>query len=307
MGSAFSAVHVGDLHFWRYPTNPFDLMGKRILGVANLALNRARRFPRGNDPLLTARIEALRADWTLFSGDFTTTALDSEYEAAAKALSPSLERSGGGILAVPGNHDRYTRQAIRNRVFESALGSWVPEKKIPYAVELGEGVWLWGLDPTTSNGIGSFGSLKDEDVAQLHAWWSRSKGNVRELWILCHFPAEVPAADFVPDRGVQLRNADGLLAFMKESAVPILFLHGHYHHRWIHRGLRASNVVYVNAGAPMELHRGARTPDLGVYRLMRDEGRTRIELHTCDVPSARWGAREVELPSRPGEFADLES
>ena len=146
---AFTALHIGDLHFWDFPRSPMDMLGKRVLGVANLALRRSRAFRQDRAPLLAERLASLKPDWVLFSGDFTTTSLGREFSRARAALAP-VE---GRIRAVPGNHDRYTRRDIRRRTFESHLGPWAGPGTWPYFEELGNGVWLAGIDATTSNGM----------------------------------------------------------------------------------------------------------------------------------------------------------
>ena len=302
---SFTALHVADLHFWRFPRNPMALLGKRILGVGNLALNRARKFHIHRAGVLADRLVELESGWGLFSGDFTTTALTSEYKAARAALSGLEARLPGHMRAVPGNHDRYTGGAIRLRTFESHLGEWCQNGTWPHFSELGDGVWLAGLDATTKNGLtGCFGRLPQGQIDALAAWWAENGSAVRELWLLCHFPAEEPPGVLTHDRGIQLYNSAPLLDFLGRIEIPVLFLHGHHHYRWAYGSSTRPNVVYLNGGAPLMVRQGPH-PDLGFTELRRDAGETRLRLHTYDFEQDAWTQADVPTPG-PGEYRNLQ-
>ena len=74
----------------------------------NLIFSRKKHFP---PPLADTVINAIRkeeADAVLFSGDLTTTSLESEFKKAADAFAPLYEKWGDQLIVIPGNHDRYT-------------------------------------------------------------------------------------------------------------------------------------------------------------------------------------------------------
>ncbi|MCB2155125.1 metallophosphoesterase [bacterium] len=302
---SFTALHIGDLHFWRFPRNPMALFGKRILGVGNLALNRARKFHIHRGVVLVERMMELHADWMLFSGDFTTTALKSEYRAALAALSVLDEKLPGRIRAVPGNHDRYTGGAIRSRTFESHLSNWCDMGTWPHYSDLGDGVWLAGLDATTKNGLtGSFGRVPKPQIDALAHWLSENAANVRELWLLCHFPAEDPPGVLKHDRGIQLYNTEPLLQLLGGLDIPVLYLHGHHHYRWVYRSSAQPNITYLNGGAPLMIRHDP-NPDLGFTQLLREDGQTRMRLHTYSVEEEVWSQVDVPEPA-PGEYRNLQ-
>ncbi len=302
---AFSAVHVGDLHFWSFAMNPLGLLGKRALGTANLVLRRARKFRRELAPILVERIASLGPDWILFSGDFTTTALPSEFRLASDSLRGLVESSPiGRMLAVPGNHDRYTRRAIAGQTFERRLHLGAPQAPLPSFHDLGDGVALLRLDAGTTNGLGSFGRVHAGDLEIVEAWLGSNARSFTDLWVLCHFPMEDPPGPLHPDREEELRGAGPLLALLWSSGLRVAQLHGHHHHRWLYRSNRGSGVLYLNAGAPL-MRRSGNPPDLGFHRIVRLNGGTRLEVHAWNEAQG-WTIRHVPDFPTAGHVIDLQ-
>ncbi len=300
----FRAVHIGDLHFWRFTANPALLPGKRLLGLANLALRRSRAFQQGRAGELVARIGDAAPDRILLSGDFTTTSLPSEFSAAKDALAPLEERFAGRIRAVPGNHDRYTRRELRAKSFDRFLGDWCFRGTWPWFDDAGGGLWIAGIDATTSNGLGCFGTFRDETLEALKAWRSGEGADARELWIVCHFPTEDLPGVFHRDRGRELHGGDRLLRFLGELNIPVFYLHGHHHYRWIYRSPTHPNVTYLNAGAPMYRRKGMARADLGFLELLRENGTTAVKVHRLE--GEEWKVSDATLPEA-GEYFDLQT
>lgn len=303
---ALRALHIGDLHFWSFRVPPRALLGKRVLGVGNLAWKRARAFRTHLAAHLASRAASLAPDYALFSGDFSTTSLPAEFRDARECLAALDAAVPGRAFAVPGNHDRYTRRELRRgrAAYDDAFADWAPGTRSPWFRELGGGLVLAGIDPTTSNGLGSHGRITPRIAERLNAWADRHGGRARELWLLCHFPAEDAPGLVHKDRGPQLLGADLLLAWIRRLSVPTLFLHGHHHHRWIFSSDASPGLAYLNAGAPLLRRRRGEDPDLGFHQLIRRGGRTEIEMHWRGADGA-WRARPVERPA-PGEAIDLQ-
>lgn len=301
----FRAIHVGDLHFWSYTLDPRLLLGKRLLGMGNLALKRARAFEKARGRELMERVAAAKPDRVLFSGDFSTTSLDAEFAAARKAMEVL---DPAAVRVVPGNHDRYTRaELLQGRGACVRFAGAFPfhrEPRWPWTEYVRSGLWIAGLDPTTSNGLGCFGRLLPETMDYLRAWRAHQGADARELWILCHFPAEDLPGILHRDRGVELHGREALLEWIEKLAIPVFFLHGHHHHRWVLRSRRAHNLVYVNAGAPLMRRKGELAASLGFMELERgDDACTRLRVHANGDKG--WQTRDVELPA-PGAYEDLE-
>lgn len=300
-------LHIGDLHFWHFSANPLHYGGKRVLGIGNLLLRRARKFRLHLAPRLVERLAAVEPDWILFSGDFTTTSLAREFTHARRVLDPLVQRFPGRVRAVPGNHDRYTLSDIRRRTFEAHLPALLQQPDWPFFQQLEDDLWLVGIDATTSNGLGSHGCIDPATPEAIRAWQRRLEHQgtpPREVWVLCHFPAEDPPHPHAGRRGPQLRQAGLLLDSLGELGVPVLFLHGHHHYRWLYGSPTVPHLVYLNAGAPL-LRRGGEA-DLGFLELQRDQGATSVRVHRCDLPAGKWATAPAPLP-KAGEFVDLQA
>ena len=90
---------------------------------------------------------ALEPDHILITGDLTTTALAGRVpRGARRALEPLLADSGK-VTVIPGNHDRYTVGAHRDRRFEQYFGDFAPAS-VSLAPHLDPQTAILGLDPT---------------------------------------------------------------------------------------------------------------------------------------------------------------
>src|SRR5262245_29898685 len=123
--SPLRLVHISDIHFWQYALNPLQLFSKRLLGMASLLVRRARRFRLERMHGVVNGVSSLDPDHILITGDLTTTALPAEFRAAKHALSPWLN-DPARVTIIPGNHDRYTVGAHRDRRFEQFFGDFAP-------------------------------------------------------------------------------------------------------------------------------------------------------------------------------------
>ncbi len=291
-------VHVGDLHFWAIPKWSDRLLCKRLLGAANLLLRRARKFDRTRGGELAARLVQVRPDWALFSGDFTTTSLETEFAAAKRIFRPLVQELGGRVRAVPGNHDRYTPREFRTRVFERYLEALMPEDNRAYGVDLGRGNYLVGLDCSAANGLGSWGQVTGEMLDTVERLLNVHGKGVKRLWVLAHFPAEDPPGLVKGGRRGQLRGAEDMLDLLGQVPVPIVWLHGHHHRRWAYQSPRVERLLYLNAGAPL-MKFGGRIADLGFLEISADEGELEVALQK--VSGSGWVREALSLPEGAGQ------
>jgi 3',5'-cyclic AMP phosphodiesterase CpdA len=222
-------VHISDLHFWHITLNPLRLMGKRFLGMGNLILNRARAYKMGVMPALVQRVQELKPDHLLVTGDLTTTALDEEFQAARRALA-ALPQNPSFLSVVPGNHDRYTRESERDRIFERYFAEFAPSPSYPWLKQIGPDTVVLGLDPCHSNPISARGTISAQQLQKAEQLLEKAGPNAKRLLVACHYPVALPAG-IIESRGHGLRGSRHMQAFLARYS-PALYCHGHIHAIW---------------------------------------------------------------------------
>jgi len=118
-------LHFSDVHLpLRLLSVPFkDWMGKRMIGGANLLFGRAREFIDGYEKLATLdrfRRE-LEVDLVIFTGDYTALGTRAELRDAREAVEP-LMQAPLGYVNVPGNHDIYVFDVLRQKRWAESFG-----------------------------------------------------------------------------------------------------------------------------------------------------------------------------------------
>ena len=110
-------AHISDLHVLDLQgTRWQDFLNKRMTGAMNLAGMRRNAHPVSIAEQLADRLGAGDIDHVILTGDLTNLALDSEFKRALEVV----QRIGppSFVTVIPGNHDMYTRGALRHHRFE---------------------------------------------------------------------------------------------------------------------------------------------------------------------------------------------
>jgi len=235
-------LHFSDIHIsvaWtRVPWRKW--LGKRALAVVNLLAGRARKFAQSG-----AKVEALARfsreqdfDLVLFSGDYTALGLDAELAAAREAVEP-LMTVRSGYVNVPGNHDLYLRDTLRERLFERHFGdtlrSDLPERTV-------DGPWpvvrlphpevaVIALNSARPNPLPwrSSGRLPPLQLVALRELLRDPRLSGRHVLVVNHYPPLL--GDGSRDRPLhRLVNDEELLDAC--SGMRGAILAGHVHHRY---------------------------------------------------------------------------
>src|SRR5919204_5421868 len=132
--SAVRLVHFSDIHLaapgavWR----PGDWFSKRLTGWMNLRWSgRGKRFRQAKKVLAALADDVRRQppDSLVFAGDATALGFEEEFAEAAALLGLN-EREPLPGLAVPGNHDYYTRGVAASGLFERYFAPWQTGRRI---------------------------------------------------------------------------------------------------------------------------------------------------------------------------------
>jgi 3',5'-cyclic AMP phosphodiesterase CpdA len=234
----FSDVHV-DVPFHAMPVR--ELLGKRLIGGANLLLRRKRLFRAARQKLaaLAQFADEHAVDLAICTGDYTALGTGPELVAARAAIEP-LTRRPRGFVTVPGNHDLYMPDTLADRRFERCfgdlLGSDWPEYVVDdswpavrlYDAELAV-ITLNSARPNPQI-LRSSGRIPDAQIAAFARIVSDPRLAGRTVLIGTHYAPRRP--DGSPDSWSHgLENAEELLgvaARLPRAAI----LHGHIHRRF---------------------------------------------------------------------------
>jgi len=249
---------IGDLHLFSLWPMPWHMLSKRVLGQSNLWLNRRKVFRHHRLHELIRKAIDLKPDMVLCSGDLTTTALRSEFELARAALAPLAEAAP--LVAVPGNHDKYTFHAARSKRMQRMLPEWVPDT-FPHTRPINAGWDLLALDaaiPRVKDAVGRLGAVQLEAVGTL----LKQRDPTRGLVVLCHYPCAVPPGIHEHDSH-KLADAPVLRKLLEQhtrQGARVVYIHGHIHRPWYVQPATDPDApgptvpfTCINAGAPCML------------------------------------------------------
>jgi len=236
-------LHLSDVHVtvplgampWR------QMLNKRLLGAANLVLRRGQQFARAQEKLaaLGQFADEQQVDLVICTGDYTALGTEPELAAARRAIDPLTGRRYG-YVTVPGNHDLYMPDGVRDRRFErhfaELLRSDLPEACVdgpwPSVRLVGDEIAVLAVNsaranpqPWRSNGV-----IPDVQLRALHALCADPRIADRFVFVITHYAPR--RADGTHDRPAHgLNNSDAFLSAcqgLKRGAI----LHGHIHQRF---------------------------------------------------------------------------
>ena len=238
--SAVRLLHFSDIHLppskmgWRIR----DIFSKSITGWVNMRLlGRARRFRNAGQVLehLLRHLEVNQPDALVFSGDATHMGFESEFVRVSRALK-GYSNPATKYIAVPGNHDHYTHQSVRQSRFERHFKHWqtglrIGDHAYPFAQNV-NGLWLIAVNSATPNWLpgDATGAIGHEQLHRLQQL-NEQLGPGRRV-LVTHYPLR--GLDGKPEHRLRvLRDHDKALEVAKQIGVS-LWLHGHIHRPFYH-------------------------------------------------------------------------
>jgi 3',5'-cyclic AMP phosphodiesterase CpdA len=251
-------AHISDIHLTASPLNwrMRDRGSKKILGYLNIKLlGRGYRFryaPQVVQALMTS-IRSWQPDCTIFTGDATTLSFPAEFAQAVERLRPA-EHPG---IAVPGNHDYYTRFDAASGRFEQAFSPWlegvrVDEHLYPFARKVGH-AWLIAVNSSNPKwwNYGASARIGKEQRDRLRTLCSRLDAGPRIL--VTHYPLRT-ARGKLEHRSRRLLDHQEALAVARDCGIQ-LWLHGHIHQGYILHPRGEIPFPMICAGSGTQTHR----------------------------------------------------
>lgn len=238
--STLRLLHFSDVHIpVSYRGVPVrDWMGKRVVGIANLWLKRSKHFRHAREKLEKlselARVNAV--DACLCTGDYTTLGTEVELVAARTMMKP-FEALGMGLLTVPGNHDIYLDDCVREQRFEKHFGDLLKsdlpnrcaEGPYPFVRFLGEHCAVIGVNTAQPNPEPwkSSGRISDIQLSTLRDLLRDPQIQSRWAVVMTHYAPR--KASGAPDS--LLHGLDNQAEFLDACSAMYrgIVLHGHIH------------------------------------------------------------------------------
>lgn len=237
---AVRLAHLSDIHITAQPLGwqARDWFDKRLLGWMNYQwLGRKYRFRNAESVLgcLVREVHDWAPDRVVFSGDATALGFEAEFARAAVLLGLIKPDVTPGI-AVPGNHDYYTRFAAASGLFEKYFAPWQTGERVdaatyPFAQRVGH-LWLIGVNSATANcwAWDASGAVDAPQLERLRRLLAELDAGPRI--VVTHYPVCLSSGR--PERRSHgLRNLEEVVRVAAAGGV-CLWLHGHRHGTYNH-------------------------------------------------------------------------
>lgn len=256
---ALRIAHFSDIHLTARPLRLAvrDWFGKRATGWFNIRFGRGKHFIDASTiaGILADDIRSRKYDHVVFSGDATTIGLRMEFDEVQRVLRP--DDGWPPALAVPGNHDYYTRRSVKAGDFERVFASWQKGERIdhhiyPFAQKVGP-LWLIAANSASANLFhwDSRGRVGRHQMQRLAALFLRLPPGPRVL--VTHYPLYLESGK-QERRWRRLRDAQQLRAIAATAGVR-LWLHGHRHGNYFRREQGTLPFPVVCAGSATQFGR----------------------------------------------------
>ena len=203
---------------------PAVLHPRRIPAVVNYFLRRGRHYAAGTEKLaaLAGFLRQEPVDWIFYAGDSVNMGLESEFRAARPRLEEVFRGVRRGVVAVPGNHDFYTRGSVGafRRTMPAAPGGEGIDVR-----RLASGVAVAAFETAHPHleFWNSSGRLDEKPSEALRRWLDKPETVALErIFLLTHYPPD--DSEFF--HGLRGTKAVARLLFGRSNVV---FLHGHVH------------------------------------------------------------------------------
>ncbi|MEA3302115.1 MAG: metallophosphoesterase [Pseudomonadota bacterium] len=258
-------LHFSDPHFdLSLRTLPFKKwFGKRAIGALNLLAGRGRFFDEAEEKIaaLNRFKNENSIDLVICSGDYTALGLDAELRSAAELIA-ALTDAPQGFVTVPGNHDIYAKDVIKNSYFLNNFGAFMqtdmPEYCSdgiwPFARLIGDDIAVIAVNSAKPNPVPwrSDGHIPGVQLEALKCILEDERLRGRFLFVVTHYASRLENGQ--PDTRLHgLHNADDFLAICKKVSTGAL-LCGHIH-RCYRTPLEGLEVDLYCAGSATKEHR----------------------------------------------------
>ena len=265
--STIRVAHFSDTHVLSLDgIGPRRFLNKRWTGAVNLALNRSKHYRvEVFEQLLTA-IAVLEPDHTLCTGDLVNLALEPEFVRVAEMLEQVF--TADTLTVVPGNHDYYVREAVRDGLFERSFGQFQPHdlgSGVPYPVtRIQDGLAVIGLNSAIPTPVFmATGRLCAAQLDRMESALRACAGKFRVLML--HHPL-LPDPTRRLEHTRRLIDAQVLIERLQSlgDLAPDLVIHGH-NHAFIKQAVPGTTIPIVQVASASRAASQRRRAEFNVF------------------------------------------
>ncbi len=300
-------AHFSDLHVLALDgVKTSRFLNKRFTGWVNLRLKRAHKHRPAHVRAVAREIAKAKVDHVVITGDLTNLALEQEFDAVKRLLEEELGLDADRISAVPGNHDLYTRGAMRDRRFTSWFAEYVKSDlpELAAEIDLGRFPFVKLRGPAAIIGLSSAvprpplmasGELGKAQLEALRRILAHPEVAKRTPVIAMHHPIHNPPSK-VKTFVEGLWDADALTEALR--VVPRgLLLHGHLHIRRRQPvGTPTADVVSFGAtSASLEHEHEHKMAGFNLYEIDDGGVLVNVEAHVLDSKGDTFHVEGVPL------------
>ncbi len=242
-------AHISDLHLFSSAFELADFFSKRMLGQLNYLLKRKKHFKGEQLFKLKELFEQEQVEYVLVSGDLSCSSLEAEFK-LGRVLFHEMEKIGIKCFFVPGNHDHYTLDAQRKKLFYQYYENQAQNKLFSLknhgaeAFLLKENIWYIGLDTALPTGLlsshGIFSHIEEKTLQEIF----RKIPQNDKIILVNHFPF----LDVTSYRKT-LKRRKVLMSMLEQQKNVLFYLNGHTHKHAI-EDLRKDNLpIVLDAGS----------------------------------------------------------
>jgi len=279
-------AHFSDIHVTHFPLSGKPAL-KRLAAVASYTLAGRGKHFQGSDERIARLLEDVDAqgvDHALCTGDLTGVSTEAEFARVAELFGPRLQQPAR-YTVIPGNHDRYVRDA--EGLFERHFSALSEGGKFPFLKHLSDTVSVVAIDvarPTSV--IDSSGQCGEAQRAALESILTDRVLKGRFVILALHYGL-LRSGGQRDSRPHGLRDDLELMALIDRDDVTVdLVLHGHMHRPYV---VKTKRRTVINAGSATDLH-VSQGCGYHVYELDPASGRVKISRRAWNAGPARYEA-----------------
>jgi 3',5'-cyclic AMP phosphodiesterase CpdA len=234
-------AHFSDLHVLALEgVSRSRFLNKRFTGLVNLRLKREHKHRPGHVRAVAREVARAKVDHVVITGDLTNLALEQEFEAVKRLIENDLGIDAQHVTIVPGNHDLYTRGAMRAQRFTRFFAPYLESDLPDLAAEISLGrfpvVKLRG--PLALIGMSSAvprpplvasGEIGSRQLEALERILAHEEVKRRTTIVALHHPVHNPPSRIktLVEGLVDAHHLGDVVAPLRSG----LLLHGHLHER----------------------------------------------------------------------------